>query len=249
MNKKYLPLIVLVLLSGTASAQVTLLYDNPYNPSGGSDCQFTQACGGNFESQLAQSFTLNTAATIEAVSFTTTDPGAPIRYNWSIFSAADGLPAGPPGPISLPSDSPTVLPIVSSTEIVPLGSGQPGTFTYLNLVPKPADGICCAVNQVTIDTGPLNLAAGTYFFALESDGSEIDYEGWAAGLNSTGGASGAFSVWSKDTVVSSFAIEVIGTPASVSAPEISSSSAVGAVMLLIGGLLVLRGRRGSVSPA
>jgi hypothetical protein len=230
--------IVLMLLAASSGAQ-DVLYENPWNLTGPGNCQFTDACADNFSGQLAQSFTLTNAATVQAVSFVVSDPfGSPSRYGWSIFGAANGLPAGPPGPISLPTDSPTVLPIISSTGEVSLGNGGPGTYTYLNLIPGTGPPTS-RVNEVTINTGPLTLGPGTYFFALRADTSEIDPEGWDAGIFPTGAASGQFKVWSTDTEEGSLAMTVIGTPA----PEINPSSAMSALTLLFAGVMMLRGRR------
>ena len=44
MNEKILPLIGMVLLSGPLAAQESVLYNNPYNPAGGSDCSISAAC-------------------------------------------------------------------------------------------------------------------------------------------------------------------------------------------------------------
>jgi hypothetical protein len=242
MNKRILPLIGMVLLSGSAAAQESVLYENPYNPAGGGDCSFSGACSFPGTVQDAQSFTLSSAATIQAVSIIVSDYGpAPNQtYNWSIYAAAGGLPTGPPATFEN-TGRPTVLPIVLGEAFGP-GSGQPDTYSYLNVIPSPdpSEHLLDWVNEVTIDTNSVTLGPGTYFFAVAGLGPSIRPENWDQGINNTGSAISNYGVWSTNTQVDGFAMTVIGTKA----PEIDPSSAMSALTLLLGGLMVLRGRRG-----
>ncbi len=259
MSKKILPLIGMALLSGAAHG--TILFENPYNPSGGGDGYYSSAGGGDAgcaysgvlcSGQDAQSFTLTRTDTIESVSIIVTDvnigPRPSQDYDWSIYAAANGVPTGPSGPLG-PSGIPTVLPIASSGgNYVAPGNGQPGTYTYQNLTQYTLTpgGFVYRVNEVDIDTGPITLGPGTYFFAISGQGSELfsGVESWDAGLINSGAAWASYGNWSPGTSGGAsgpdgLAMTVIGT----SAPEIDPSSAIGGLTLLFGGLAVLRGRR------
>lgn len=227
--RKFLPLIVLVLLSGSAAAQ-QVLFENPYDPtgSGGVFISYSDAYTG------ATTFTLGAASTVRAVSITVQDIfGSPMGfYNWAIYSDVNGMPGGAPGPISMPTDSPTYLPIVS---------GATEMSSWYEVAPGINQNNSGAINEVTIDFGPIDLNAGTYFLSL---GGQIGAggEGWLSGAYNTGNVSsfvGAFTPVSAG----GDALIVLGSTSRVSAPEIAPSSAIGAVTLLLGSLVVLRGRR------
>ena len=234
MSRKFLPLIVLVLLSGSATAQ-QVLFENPYDPtgSGGVGISYSTAYSG------ATTFTLGSDSTVRAVSFTVGDVfSSPMgSYNWSIYSDVNGMPGGAPGPISGPTGAPTYLPIVS---------GQAGlstsTFSWYPIVPPVPNQSISSINEVTIDLGQIDLSAGTYFLSL-SGIEGVGAEGWLSGAYNTGNVSsfvGAFTPVSAR----GDALIVFGSKSTVSAPEIAPSSAIGALTLLLGSLMVLRGRRG-----
>jgi hypothetical protein len=253
--------IILSLLAASVGAQ-NVLYENPYNPAGVGDAYYSSGLGGGAgcafsgvvcSAQDAQSFTLTRTDTVESVSIIVTDenlgPEPSQRYNWSIYAAANGLPTGSAGPLD-PSGVPVALPIASSAgNYVAAGNGQPGTFTYLNLLqspPAPGDPFGTRVNEVTIDTGPVTLGPGTYFFAISGEGSELSLgvESWDAGLLNSGAAWASYGNWSPGTSSGAsgsdgLAMTVIGTPA----PEINPSSATSALTLLFAGVMILRGRR------
>lgn len=227
--RKFLPLIVLVLLSGSATAQ-QVLFENPYDPTGtgGVGISYSDAYSG------ATTFTLSSNSTVRAVSITVADVfGNPMgRYNWAIYSDVNGMPGGAPGPISMPTDSPTYLPIVSGTAEM---------SSWYNVAPGTTPFNFGATNEVTIDLGPIDLNAGTYFLSL---GGQIGAggEGWLSGAYNTGNVSsfvGAFTPVSAG----GDALIVFGSKSTVSAPEIAPSSAIGALTLLLGSLVVMRGRR------
>jgi hypothetical protein len=233
MSKKILPLIGLVLLSGSVAAQV-VLYENPYDPQG---------IGGgglspdpNYASATA--ITLTNLSTIQAFSFTVEDLRAQPEsvYTWSVYTDVNGMPSGPPGPISGPTGAPTYLPIVSGQAGINSFQNAPTVFSWYTVV--PAINNLNSINEVTIDTGPITLGAGNYFLALSSEGPETSAESWLSGAYNTGDVSsfaGAFT----PANAGGDAIIVVGT----SVPEIDPSSAVGGLTLLLGGLMVLRGRR------
>jgi hypothetical protein len=229
MNKKFLPLtIVLVLLSAPVVAQ-QVLFSNPYDPNG---------IGGNTLGPdprygSATVITLTNPSTIFSVSFTVDDLRANPEgtYFWSIYSDVNGMPLGGPGPIS----PPTGLEVYA-----PLASGQDGvgssTYSWYPIVP-PVNNLN-SINEVTISTGPVTLGPGNYFFAMSSVGLEDSSEGWASGAYNTGNV-GSFLGAFNTTSPGGNAITVFGT----SAPEINPASAIGALTLLLGSLAVLRGRR------
>jgi hypothetical protein len=233
--RKFLPLIVLVLLSGSATAQ-QVLFENPYDPQGTGGVGISYS----FANSGATTFTLNANSTIQAVSVIVQDLfGGPMStYNWSIYADVNGMPGGAPGPISGPTGAPTYLPIVSGTAT---NIAEPGdsVYSWLNIVPGIAPFNEDAINEVTIDTGPIDLAAGTYFLSLSGQVG-VGTEGWLSGISNTGTASsfvGAFTPVSTGGE----ALTVIGKK--ITAPEIAPSSAIGALTLLLGSLVVLRGRR------
>ncbi len=245
MSKRILPLIVLVSLSGPLAAQ-QVLFENPYTsnqPAVGGACPSQEACA--VSSQVGQSFTLTGNSTIQAISILTSDSSAyPLRYTWSIYSEGpNGLPTGllgsaPTGPAQVFP----VIPVVASPGGQEIGSGTgPNTYSSLNLVPGSSQ-IGSWLNEVTINTGSINLGPGSYIFAIAGYGSELaaGVEVWDAGING-GGVISNYSAWSPLVPKEGLAMTVIGTPAA--APEIDPSSAMAGLTLLCGGLLVLRGYR------
>jgi hypothetical protein len=243
MRKEILPLIALVLLSGPLAAQ-QVLYENPLGPQGTSTaCTSYEACAVGI--QVGQSFTLTGNDTVQAVSFIASDNSAyPLRYTWSIYSEGpNGLPTGLLGPTPTgPAQVLPVIPVVSSPagEQIDFGTG-PNTYSSLNLVPGTSE-YGSWLNEVTINTGSINLGAGSYIFALTGFGSSLTPEGWDAGING-GGVISNYDVWSSLDPQEGLAMTVIGTPAAAAAPEIDPSSAMAGLTLLCGGLLVLRGCR------
>ena len=234
MSKKILPLIGIVLLSASA-VQGAVLFDNPYYPQG--------TGGGSLEpdvpAQSATAIILANTSTIQAFSITVqevfTEPES--VYTWSIYKDVNGMPSGAPGPISGVSGAPTYLPIVSGQAAMNDPSPGQSVFSWTNLVPGTNQYGWNAINEVTIKTGPVTLAAGDYFLALSTQGSEVGGEGWLSGAYNTGDVYswvGAFVPVSAG----GDAITVYGT----SAPEIDPSSAIGGLTLLFGGLAVLYGR-------
>jgi hypothetical protein len=141
------------------------------------------------------------------------------------------MPSGAPGPISGPTGLPTYIPIVS---------GQAGfstaNYSFYPLVPPV--NFLNSINEVTIQTGPVTLGPGNYFFAMSASGLEDSAERWESGAYNTGNASSFVGGWYVSSPGGN-SIIVVGT----SAPEINSSSAIGALTLLLGSLVVLRGRR------
>jgi len=224
MNRKFLPLILLVLLSGSAAAQ-QVLFENPWDPQGTGGL----ALGSGFGNQSATTFTLGSDSTVQTVSIIVEDLfSRTLEYNWSVYSDVNGLPGGVPGPIS----GPTGL-----QSYVPLFSGEGTNFSALNIVPPDQFGFN-AINEISIDIGPIDLSAGTYFLALSGqEGTGVD--GWLPGISNTGSATAVVGGWTP-AGAGGEALTVIGK---VAAPEISSSSAIGALTLLLGSLMVLRGRR------
>jgi hypothetical protein len=225
MSKTFLPLtIVLVLLSAPVVAQ-QVLFQNPYDPNGIGG----GGLGPDANGQSATVITLENSSTIYSVSFTVQDVRAQPEgfYFWSVYSDVNGMPSGVPGPISGPTGLPTYMPIVS---------GQTEESSWYPIVP-PVNNLN-STNEVTINTGPVTLGAGNYFFALTSSGPENSAESWLSGAYNTGNASSFAGGWNASSPGGN-AIIVVGT----SAPEINSSSAIGALTLLFGGLMVLRGRR------
>lgn len=245
MSKSILPLIALALLSGPLAAQ-QVLYENPFTsnqPTDGGACPSQEACA--LDSQVGQNFTLSGNSTIQAISILTADSSAyPLRYSWSIyFEGPNGLPTGllgstPTGPAQVFP----VIPILSSPAGEEIGSGAgPNTYSSLNVVPG-SNVIGSWLNEVTINTGSINLGAGSYIFAISGYGSELagGLETWEAGING-GGVISNYDVWSSLNPQEGLAMTVIGTPAA--APEIDPSSAMAGLTLLCGGLLILRGCR------
>jgi hypothetical protein len=235
MNKKILPLIALALLSGPLAAAV--LYENPYDPTsiGGGDCSLTTACGFPGTVKVGQQFTLAQASTVQSVSFTVfnqfPNSNAVNVFNWGVYADANGMPTGPAGPML--AGNPTVLPMISGQAWSPANIGVP-TFS---ITPAGGSGNDWA-SLVNFATGPVSLAAGTYFFAMQGLGSSVTWEGWAQGT-SGGGVISNYGVWTPSGF-GSYALSVNGT---VRAPEVAPSSAIGALTLLFGSLMVLRGRR------
>jgi hypothetical protein len=234
MNKKILPLIGMVLLSGPLAAEGAVLFQNPYDPTGTGGVGISYS----FAFQGATTFTLKSASTVEAVSVTVDDVfGHPMgSYNWSIYTDVNGMPGGAPGPISLPTGAPTYLPIVSGTAA---SIAEPGDSIYswrtLVLGDSPSGD---AINEVTIQTGPIALGPGTYFLALSGQVG-VGAEEWLSGAYNTGNVSAFVGAFTPLTARGD-ALTVYGRK---SAPEIDPSSAVGGITLLFGGLMVLRGRR------
>jgi len=242
MTKRILPLIGLMLLSGSLAAQETL-YSNPYDSAGASgSCFFSSGCqipGTRAEAQL---FTLSNAATLQSVSFTAIDPVISPQnlYEWAIYADKDGLPTGPAGPLL--GGNVTVVPLASGDVFKP-GSGQSDTYSVVNIGGSDPN----LVDVYTFSLGSVNLGAGNYFLALEGFGPETSFQGWAQGLNNTGAVSSEYGVWSPGVgggPPGGLAMTIKG----MSAPEIDPSSVMGGLTLLFGGLTVLRGRRPARPP-
>jgi hypothetical protein len=252
MNNRIWAFFGMMLFAGSVAAQQSVLYSNPYDPTNpgniaGGNCSFSTACGtypGAF--QLAQAFNLGTAATIQSVSFTVSDFNGPTpvegAYGWAIFADISGLPSGPLGPVI--ADNQTVLPIASSGPggvCLPYTGSCTTSYTSVNIAgpnPNPS-GPEVWTNVVTLNTGAVNLGSGNYFLALYGAGPETQPEGLDAGYKNTGAIFGDYGAWSP--INEGLAVTIKGTTA---VPEINPSSAIGALTLLLGSLMVLRGRRG-----
>jgi hypothetical protein len=124
------------------AAQAGVVYDNPWNATGG-DCSFSTVCAagaGRGDDFAAQQFSLGAAATLRSASFTEFDLGTtPTAANWAIYADDGGLPAA-----LLVSGSAN---IATSNDIASLWGYH--------------------ISQNFFDLGAVNLGAGEYFFAVQ----------------------------------------------------------------------------------
>jgi hypothetical protein len=243
MSKKILPLTIgMVLLSGSVAAQDSVLFENPYDPQGIVGNNGLGPSNG-LTWQTATLIDFSNTSTIQAVSVTVGDlRGYPESlYSWSIYTDVNGMPSGGPGPISGITGTEIYSPIVSGQAVMSSPQEGQSMFSWSTLVPGSGLDDEGSINVVTINTGPVTLGAGDYFFALAALGPGNSSEGWEPGKYDTGNLysyNGAF----EGPPSGGSAITVYGT----SAPEIDPSSAAGGITLLFGGLMVLRGRRARI---
>ncbi|HLZ83387.1 MAG TPA: PEPxxWA-CTERM sorting domain-containing protein [Caulobacteraceae bacterium] len=152
-------------MAGAASAGIVTDYNNPIVINGVADCSFSTACAagaGRGDEYVAQEFTLASAAVITGASFSEYDFGTtPTDANWG-FIMNDGA-GGLPGTI-LAAGTDTITSSVSL-----------GTFGGEN------------VDQNFFGVGPVALAAGTYYFALQAI-SSVPSTYLGQGANMTGAA-------------------------------------------------------------
>ena len=226
-----------------AHAQGTL-YTNGTNYQLEAACQYTSACTTGGPLQVAQQFTLqgNSAVSSMTVALTDNNPNpADSIYNWAVYSeGANGLPTG-----ARPLDSG-----VASID------GKNGTqYTYTSSWAQPTDSWGQYYNYMTVKTGSLDLASGGYYFIISGsglippeDGYPNSFEGWVQSASNTGAAVSNKGIWlagSDTNTVDGLSLTVTGSR--LAAPELSPSTSIASLTLLLGILMVSRGRRGSVS--
>jgi hypothetical protein len=243
MSKGYFRLLIGVAwLIGSlgANAQGTL-YTNGTNYSLAAACQYTSGCTTGGAIQDAQQFTLqgNSAVSSMTVALTDNNPNpADSIYQWAVYSeGANGLPTG-------------AKPLVAGMSSI---DGKNGTqYTYTSAWVEPSLGSGQYYNFLTVNTGSLDLASGSYYFTISGsglippeDGFPNSFEGWVQSGTNTGAAVANNGIWSagSDTnTVEGLSLTVTGSHIAAAAPELSPSTSIASLTLLLGMLMVSRGR-------
>jgi len=223
-----------------AHAQDTL-FTNGTSVSLNAACQYSSACTTGGTQQDAQQFTLqgNSIVSSMTVALTDNNPNpADSIYNWSIYATgANGLPTG-------------AKPLDSGMASVDGRNGP--QYTYTSAWDQPTYDYGQYYNWMTVSTGSLDLAAGRYYLAISGSGLlppeggyANSFEGWVQSVTNTGAAVLSNGVWSAGSdypPVGGMSLTVTGSPA-VAAPELTPSTSMAALTLLLGTLMVYRGRR------
>jgi hypothetical protein len=223
-----------------AHAQSTL-YTNGTNYSLAAACQYTSACTTGSSLQDAQQFTLqgNSAVSSMTVALTDNNPNpADSIYNWAVYSeGANGLPTG-------------AKPLVSGMSSI---DGKNGSqYTYTSSWAQPTYSWGQYYNYLTVNTGSLDLASGSYYFTISGSGLippeggfPNSFEGWVQSATNTGAAVSNKGVWSAGTdanTVDGLSLTVTGSRIAAAVPELSPSTSIASLTLLLGMLMVSRGR-------
>lgn len=137
------------LMSSSAFAGSSVIFSNPY-VSGGGDCAFSNVCAaqeGEGNDFAAQEFTVNQAVTITGADFTDLDHGVmPTAVIWSLYQA-NGVGGLPGALVATGTDA------LSSQVIGP----------WISPFFPPFE-----ISKQSWSTGPVNLAAGSYFLAFQA---------------------------------------------------------------------------------
>lgn len=222
-----------------AHAQSTL-YTNGTSASLADACQYSSGCTAGGTLQDAQQFTLqgNSVVSSMTVALTDNNPNpADSIYNWAVYSeGSNGLPTG-------------AQPLVSGMGSIDGKNGP--QYTYTSAWDQPTYDYGQYYNWLTLNTGSLNLSSGSYYFTISGSGLlppeggfANSFEGWVESVTNTGAAVSNNGIWSAGSDfpgVDGLSLTVTGSQ--IAAPELSPSTSIASLTLLLGILMVCRGRR------
>jgi len=204
--KVSLALASLLMMPLAGIAHAATIYNNAPNFGGGGDCSFNTTCAslaGRGDDFAAQQFTIGSAVTVLSGDYNTELYGAPgTSVNYAFYTSAAGLPGT----------------LIASGSSAITGNVVGSDFIYSEV-------------DYVFNTGAVNLAAGTYFFAIQEVTGNFD-DFLVGGADDTGAAEthdGGLT-WSPDYEFEG------GVSVSLSSTAVSATPEPGAIYLLGSGL-------------